>query len=662
MLPIRPLGTPRPGAFLAVLTAVLLGSGPGPAGALSIATPAGGPEATAPGARVQGRVVAAESAWDPDGVLRTTVVLADGSGVETARFAVPGGRVGGDFWVVDGVPVFLAGETVEVALAATRGGWTVAEGAGAVVRLAPAHDGRSGALLDAAGGAAIDPALVPYVTSIDPELTGASPDQTTIVTVRGTGFGATQGASRITFQGFFERIDAPVVSWADDVVRCHVPAPGLLGVPQILTGTVKVWTPAGGWSDGDMFTGGPRIRILYQWAGDAWRPGNLPVGVYVNPQGFPWGAAAGSVVAGALERWNVPGSYARLYYRGLTQSDAGPHRENGPRSGDGRNTVRWRTPWPHNPAWLAVTWSRIDTLTFEREETDLEINGENYRWSLDAEGENGAWDLPSTLAHEFGHWLRLGHTQSIASVMLPFFGAGELRRDLSPSDGFGASWIYPAFGTIEAPAAVASGAEVPLRVRARDREGRARPGLAAAAVVARARPVPSSAAGQLPGPIDPPLEAPAAAVATADATTDVDGWTEARLAGLPDGTYRIEVSVDDQLVRPAPLVTVGTVSSTPAPALALAGVSPQPLPGGVRGVVRLSLPASTHVELALFDVRGARVRTLADERLSAGPHEVALWTRGADGKTLAAGVYFLRLSSLAGASFAPLTARVVVLP
>ena len=45
-----------------------------------------------------------------------------------------------------------------------------------------------------------------------------------------------------------------------------------------------------------------------------------------------------------------------------------------------------------------------------------------------------------------------------------------------------------------------------------------------------------------------------------------------------------------------------------------------------------------------------------------GAHEVTLWTRGADGRTLAAGVYFLRLAPVAGLSFAPQTARVVVLP
>ncbi|MEO6462811.1 MAG: matrixin family metalloprotease, partial [Candidatus Eisenbacteria bacterium] len=557
-------------------------------------------------------------------------------------------------------PVFLVGETVDVGLAATRNGWTVAEGADAVVRLAPAPGGGSGARVLTAGSAGVDTTLAPQVVSVDPELSGASADQTTIVTVRGARFGAEMGEGRVTFQGLFERIDAPVVSWTDDLIRCRVPAPGLLGVPQVLTGALKVWTPAGGWSDGSPFVGGPRFRVLYQWAGDAWRTGNLPVPVYLNPDGFPWGAAAGPVVARALERWNVPGSYARLVYRGLTQAEAGPHRANGARSGDDRNTVRWRTSWPHNPAWLAVTWSRIDTVTYERQETDLEINGDQYRWSLDAAGEHGAWDLPSTLAHEFGHWLRLGHTQSIASVMLPSFGAGDLRRDLSPSDGFGASWIYPAYGTIEAPTAVASGTALDLRVRVRDREGRERPGLPAADVVVRALPLVAGATP--PGPLDPALGMPSAATISADAAADAEGWTTARLAGLADGAYRIEVFVEGSLVRPVPLLTVGVPPAIGTPALALAGVSPQPLPGGVRGTVRFTLPQAAHVELALYDVRGARTRILAAERFAAGAHEVPLWTRGADGTRLSAGVYFLRLSSLAGASFAPLTARVVVLP
>ena len=147
-----------------------------------------------------------------------------------------------------------------------------------------------------------------------------------------------------------------------------------------------------------------------------------------------------------------------------------------------------------------------------------------------------------------------------------------------------------------------------------------------------------------------------------DAGTDVDGWTGATVPGLGDGLYRLEVFVDGSLVRPAPLVQVGEAPVIAPAALALAGVSPQPLAAGVRGTIRFSLPRSTHVEIALYDVRGARVREVVSGRFDAGANEVPLWTRSAGGETLAPGVYFLRLSALAGDAFAPLTSRLVVLP
>jgi hypothetical protein len=55
------------------------------------------------------------------------------------------------------------------------------------------------------------------------------------------------------------------------------------------------------------------------------------------------------------------------------------------------------------------------------------------------------------------------------------------------------------------------------------------------------------------------------------------------------------------------------------------------------------------------------VREVAAARYAAGPHDLALETRGADGRELSSGVYFLRMAATAGASFAPQTARVVVL-
>jgi hypothetical protein len=147
-----------------------------------------------------------------------------------------------------------------------------------------------------------------------------------------------------------------------------------------------------------------------------------------------------------------------------------------------------------------------------------------------------------------------------------------------------------------------------------------------------------------------------------DRPTGSDGATTVRFERLPPGLYRIEVTVDGQLVRPVPIVRVGEVPEAAAPALSFAGVTPQPLPAGVRGNLRFTLPQSTHLKLDLYDVRGAHVRVIADGRFAPGGHELPLWTRDDAGIPLAPGVYFLRLNAVAGAAFPPLVERIVVLP
>src|SRR5439155_12460238 len=87
-----------------------------PSWALSIDPSAARAAESAGVRRVAGRVAVTRSARGPDGVLRTEVTLADGSGRPVAAFTVPGGLEGGTYWAIDGVPAFLTGETVEVGL------------------------------------------------------------------------------------------------------------------------------------------------------------------------------------------------------------------------------------------------------------------------------------------------------------------------------------------------------------------------------------------------------------------------------------------------------------------------------------------------------------------------------------------------------------------
>jgi flagellar hook assembly protein FlgD len=67
--------------------------------------------------------------------------------------------------------------------------------------------------------------------------------------------------------------------------------------------------------------------------------------------------------------------------------------------------------------------------------------------------------------------------------------------------------------------------------------------------------------------------------------------------------------------------------------------------------VRLSLPRATRVHLAVFDLRGRRVRNLLDgELVPAGDHDIDWDGRSADGRSAASGVYLVRVSTPAGAA------------
>jgi hypothetical protein len=68
-----------------------------------------------------------------------------------------------------------------------------------------------------------------------------------------------------------------------------------------------------------------------------------------------------------------------------------------------------------------------------------------------------------------------------------------------------------------------------------------------------------------------------------------------------------------------------------------------PNPFNPMTVISFALPAGQDVQLAVFDVRGQRVRTLVDEALPAGFHEVTWQGRDDGGRTVSSGIYFYRL-------------------
>jgi flagellar hook assembly protein FlgD len=61
--------------------------------------------------------------------------------------------------------------------------------------------------------------------------------------------------------------------------------------------------------------------------------------------------------------------------------------------------------------------------------------------------------------------------------------------------------------------------------------------------------------------------------------------------------------------------------------------------------ISFQLPSPSHAVISIFDVRGSLVRTLVDETMSAGPHQVEWNGRDDGGNIVGSGVYFYRLAA-----------------
>jgi len=108
----------------------------------------------------------------------------------------------------------------------------------------------------------------------------------------------------------------------------------------------------------------------------------------------------------------------------------------------------------------------------------------------------------------------------------------------------------------------------------------------------------------------PPASTPAGA--DAEAASRPTSWTPPALAGTPQATE-------------------------------LAGVYPNPVRSSAR--IDWSLAAEDRVELAIFDIRGARVRTLASGRFAPGRYSASWDGRSDAGHSAGGGIYFVRLNA-----------------
>jgi choice-of-anchor B domain-containing protein len=109
-------------------------------------------------------------------------------------------------------------------------------------------------------------------------------------------------------------------------------------------------------------------------------------------------------------------------------------------------------------------------------------------------------------------------------------------------------------------------------------------------------------------------------------------------------------SVTEAAIDDFTIYAVGSHEATGAPAASasfeIGPMTPNPLPAGRAGTMRLVLPRAGAVTAGVYDVAGRRVATLVDAVLPAGAHAIR-WD-GASRQRAPAGVYFVRLETPEG--------------
>jgi Zn-dependent metalloprotease len=129
-----------------------------------------------------------------------------------------------------------------------------------------------------------------------------------------------------------------------------------------------------------------------------------------------------------------------------------------------------------------------------------------------------------------------------------------------------------------------------------------------------------------------------------------------RASDLGSGSL-VEAGVDDiRILAAFGGVGVDEVAQAPV-AHAFALTQNQPNPFGPATRIEYSLPQRSGVHLAVYNVSGQKVRTLANGPREAGRYQVSWDGRDAAGQRVAAGVYFYRLE----ADFGTLTKKMTVL-
>ncbi|MBD3219614.1 T9SS type A sorting domain-containing protein, partial [bacterium] len=121
--------------------------------------------------------------------------------------------------------------------------------------------------------------------------------------------------------------------------------------------------------------------------------------------------------------------------------------------------------------------------------------------------------------------------------------------------------------------------------------------------------------------------------------------------GIEPGDYLADMMLHSNdtenptLTLPVTLTVTDDVTDAGELPLSFKLENPAPNPFNPSTTLSFSLPQAGHTELKLYDVQGRLVRTLVDEQMTAGQHQVRWQGRDDGGRQVASGTYLARLIS-----------------
>lgn len=196
-------------------------------------------------------------------------------------------------------------------------------------------------------------------------------------------------------------------------------------------------------------TGGAWVQsVSSKGAGLHWDHGC--VSYYLHEQGSDdvEGLAEKEALKASLAEWSAPTCSAMtMKYAGTTDYDiVGFIKEEDP-----INLVLWHeSDWPYPQRPIAYTSVTYDPNTGVIMDADLELNGEDYAFTVDPKSEPFKIDIQNTVTHELGHALGLDHTTDPFSTMYLEAMPGEtIKRTLEADDIAGLCALYPIEGGLD---------------------------------------------------------------------------------------------------------------------------------------------------------------------------------------------------------------------